>query len=672
MTISKNSVHRYAFALAVVALSFLLKVILPPLIGREISFLLFSAATIVSTWYGGIGPGLLASFSSMLTQGDLLFRPIDAHPVSGWFFLEAFLVTVLSAAWKSARRQAETAREENRQFHMKMEQSALEQAGTLETTHKDLENKMADRIRREEELKTALSFMNAALESTTDGLLVVDRAGKIRTFNRKFIEMWQIPPSIVDSRDDDQALNYVLDQLKEPEQFIAKVRELYTQPEAESYDILEFKDGKIFERYSKPQQIGEASVGRVWSFRDITERRQNEKALQEQAIRDSLTGLYNRRYFDQRTEDEIARAHRERYPLAILMCDLDFFKVLNDTLGHQVGDRMLKTVAISILDSTRGIDLIFRWGGDEIVVVLSKVTREGVLTAANRIREGIVKIGQEADIPLDVSIGISLYPEHGRTIDELISMADRSLYIAKKGGDKVHIGDKEYDLDDNAVTIVFQPVVEIASRRIIGYEALSRDPQGKSSINELFKKYQAIGQLSELKRICFQLQLKAAQQLRLQRVFINVDFNLLDQVGLIPKPPDIEIILEISESEALHHIDQRLQIARRWKKQGFKFAMDDFGAGFVSLPFISQLVPDYIKIDRSAILQAVESKAFRQFLKELVGALQNHETSGIIAEGIETEEELGIAREMGIQYAQGFLLGKPQAILPSPPPESVR
>ncbi len=524
-------------------------------------------------------------------------------------------------------------------------------------------------MKREEALETALSFMNAALESTTDGLLVVDQKGKIRTFNRKFVKMWQIPPAIVASQDDNQSINYVLEQLKEPAQFVSKIRELYSQPNAESYDILEFKDGKIFERYSKPQKIGETSVGRVWSFRDITALRQNEKALQEQAIRDSLTGLYNRRYFDQRAEDEITRANREKYPVAILMCDLDFFKVLNDTLGHQVGDRMLKAVAISILDSTRGIDLIFRWGGDEIVVVLSKVTREGVLTAANRIREGIVKIGQEADIPLDVSIGISLYPEHGRTVDELISMADRSLYIAKKGGDKIHIGDKEYDLDENAVTIVFQPVIEISSHRIMGYEALSRDPQERLSIGELFKKYQAIGQLSELKRICFQLQLKAAQRLKLQRVFINVDFNLLDQVGLISKPPDVEVILEISESEALHNIDQRLQIARSWKEQGFKFAMDDFGAGFVSLPFISQLVPEYIKIDRSAILQAVESKAFRQFLKELVGALRNYETSSIIAEGIETEEELGIAREMEIHFAQGFLLGKPQAIPAGHPPE---
>jgi diguanylate cyclase (GGDEF)-like protein len=396
--------------------------------------------------------------------------------------------------------------------------------------------------------------------------------------------------------------------------------------------------------------------------KEIVERKRTEEALAEQAVRDSLTGLYNRRYFNQRVAEEIARADRNQKTLAILLCDLDHFKSINDTRGHQVGDEVLKTVAMGIQDATRGTDLVFRWGGDEIVVILSNTDREGVLTVSERIRKGIRKINDQNKILSDISIGVVLYPEHGRSVDELIRIADQALYIAKKGGDKIHIGIEEYRLDEYTIKVVFQLVMDIRSGQVIGYEALSRDGQGKLGILELFRRYQAIGQLNELKCLCFQSQFRAIEQLGLKRVFINVDFNVLRQLGSVPKPVETEVILEISELEALHDVENHLRIAREWRDQGYKFAIDDFGAGFISLPFIARLVPEFIKIDRSTLLHAVTSKQFKEFMIGMVFGLKNYASEGIIAEGVETEKELRIVKDMGIVFMQGFLFGKPQEL----------
>jgi diguanylate cyclase (GGDEF)-like protein/PAS domain S-box-containing protein len=402
---------------------------------------------------------------------------------------------------------------------------------------------------------------------------------------------------------------------------------------------------------------------------EIAEREKVDQALARQANLDSLTDLYNRRYFDLRVAEEIARADRKGSCLSILLCDLDHFKAINDTLGHQAGDRVLKAVAQGIRKCTREIDLVFRWGGDEIAVLLIDTSREGVLITAERIRREVGKVGEEVQLPLDISIGAAFYPTHGVTMDGLLSLADRSLYLAKKGDNKIQIGDEAYHLDERNIKMVFQPVVDLCSSLPIGYEALTRDLQGKVTLPELFNRYKAIGQLNELKRLCFKSQLNEAKKADLQgkQLFLNVDFHLLKQVEPVRKPEGVDVILEISEVEALqsHRIEGCLALAEKWRAQGFQLAIDDFGAGFVSFPFIARLVPDYIKIDRLSLLQAVSCIKFRKFLKDLVFALQNYTRRGMIAEGIETEQELEVVRELGVLLGQGFLLGRPEALRPS-------
>ncbi len=514
-----------------------------------------------------------------------------------------------------------------------------------------------------QKMRATEAMFRSVVESSLDALVVIGEDARIREVNPATVEMfgWKRKDLL------GQSLELLVP--KRPRLVHRKsLVKLIQQRSSDQFTKLYLFEGIHRDGTKFPIEIiiSKFKTGKQWAYtafiRNLTERRQLEKALAEQAVRDSLTGLYNRRYFSDRIKEEISRADRNKISLGILLCDIDRFKAINDAGGHHMGDQVLKAVAKSIRESTRGTDLVFRWGEDEFVAVLSVITRGGALIASERIRQEVQKIGRKKHLDLDVSIGVALYPEHGKKPDELIHLADQALYIAKKGKDKIHVGAEEYKLNDRSIKVVFQPVVDIRSNQILGYEALSRDPQDKLSILELFEKHQAIGQLNELKCLCFRLQLKASEQAGLKRVFLNLDFNVLSQLEPTHKPDGMEVILEISELEALHDIENHMRITRKWREAGFKFAIDDFGAGFISLPFLAKLIPDYIKLDRSTILQAVSSDKFRKFSEDLVRAIRNYSKEGIIAEGIETKKELQIVKEMGIDIAQGFLLGKPQEL----------
>jgi diguanylate cyclase (GGDEF)-like protein/PAS domain S-box-containing protein len=533
-------------------------------------------------------------------------------------------------------------------------------------------NQMIVDLKRQREQLVEKHYVDSIIANMMNSLIVIDASGVIRTANHATLTLLGYGEGELVGQSA---------QLIFPPALWAReawVDSLVTgNPAVNRETTYRSKDGRsipvLFSAAAMRNEQGHVQ-GIVCVAQDLTERKRAEETLAEQAIRDALTGLYNRRYFDRRIRSELARAERSRQPMAMLLCDLDRFKAVNDTRGHQAGDESLKLVSKAVLNSVRGIDLVFRWGGDEIMVVLPETTREGARTTAERIRAKIRHIAGNVSPDLDVSTGIALYPEHGSSEDDLIRIADLALYISKKGGDKIHVGAEEYDLDKTSSKVTFQPavavqpIVDLRSKQIIGYEALTRDPAGKVSVLELFKKYEIIGKLGELKWVCFQVQLKAAQEAGLHTVFINVDFALLSTYGLVPKPAGIDVVLEISELEALHDIDAKLEVANRWRRLGYKFAIDDFGAGFISLPFVARLVPDYLKIDRSTILQAVSAAQFKEFLAGLVVALKSYATHGIIAEGIETEQELRTVEELGVSLVQGFLFGRPYELKTGDPP----
>jgi len=320
---------------------------------------------------------------------------------------------------------------------------------------------ITERKQTEEELARALSLLESTMESTADGILVANSIGEIVRFNHKFREMWGLPEAIVAAKDDAAALSFVSGQLKEPQTFLTTMRDVIGAPDVISFDVLELRDGRVLERYSQPQRIGDALVGRVWSFRDITERKRAEEEIQQRnqelarlneelvdeaaalaeanAATDDLTGLANRRHFYESLEKAVSLARRHGSPLSLVSFDLDGLKRVNDSSGHEAGDEALASFAALLIDLCRAEDLPGRLGGDEFSVLLPGIELSGGGGLAERVREAVRSCAALAERGVTVSGGIVQWSP-GELPDDLLRRADQALYAAKRvGGDAVAI-----------------------------------------------------------------------------------------------------------------------------------------------------------------------------------------------------------------------------------------
>lgn len=219
----------------------------------------------------------------------------------------------------------------------------------------------------EQELIFKNTLLTTQQEASLDGILSVGPDGKVLSFNRRFVEIWGLRKEVIDTRDDGSLLAAVLENVMDPESFLAKVRYLYEHREETSTDELALRDGKVLERHSAPL-LGSDGIyyGRLWMFRDISARKQSEKTIWRQANFDRLTGLANRQMLRERLDQEMKKAHRTRQRLALLYLDLDRFKDVNDSLGHDLGDKLLVEAAARLQTCVRETDMAARLGGGRI------------------------------------------------------------------------------------------------------------------------------------------------------------------------------------------------------------------------------------------------------------------------------------------------------------------
>lgn len=546
-----------------------------------------------------------------------------------------------------------------------------------------------------EELEKSLALLKATFESTADGILVIDTNGKVGNFNQKFVELWNIPDSIIGLKDGDRALAFALDQLTNPDSFLSKIREMDTQSTPASYELLELKNSKTIECYSQAQWFEGKSVGKVWSFRDITERKQAEEYVRHQARHDFLTGLSNRVQFNERLSEVLAIAEQKENLFAILFIDLDRFKLVNDTLGHAIGDLLLQLVVERLTTCLRGGDLIARWGGDEFTLLLPKIScAEDASMVAQRILNSL-NPGFNVEghhIHITSSIGIAVYPQDGQDAETLVKNADAALYRAKEGGRNdfqrymVTINSQARELlalenslhqalERQELIVYYQPQINTVTGEIVQMEALVRWQHPELGLLApgifipLAEENGLILNIGEwvLQTACAQN--KAWQSMGLSNLCVGVNLaaRQLQQPTLPQKVADalaqtgLEahfLELEITETAALQNVELTKESLTELHQMGVQIAMDDFGTGYSSLSYLRQFPFNTLKIDQSFIRDLLANPKDIEIVIAIVALGQGLKLK-VVAEGVETESIRDRLIDLQCELMQGYFFGRP-------------
>lgn len=431
-------------------------------------------------------------------------------------------------------------------------------------------------------------------------------------------------------------------------------------------------------------------IGAVETLQDVTARKQYEEELRHSANHDSLTGLVNRRMLMDRLNHAIACARRDISGVAVLFIDLDNFKGVNDTLGHETGDRLVRQVAERFAERLRGVDTIARLGGDEFVVIAyGHLDDTAVTRVMGRIQNSLAKpfdVGG-SEIYVTCSIGAALYPRDGDDGVALLKNADAAMYRAKEVGrggfqffrDEINFRvsermsleqDLRLALSRGELQVYYQPQLEIASGRIVGAEALLRwisptrgfvSPAKFIPVAEESGMIVAIGKWV-LETACADCQQWIAAGWPEARVSVNLSArqfrhnNLCDHVAELCRgfnSARLHLELEITESMVMADPERAVEMMQRFKNIGAHLALDDFGTGYSSLSQLRNLPLDIIKIDR-AFVQDIGVHASGEALVAAIITMARVLGKKVVAEGVENPEQLAYLHTQGCQEYQGF------------------
>lgn len=418
------------------------------------------------------------------------------------------------------------------------------------------------------------------------------------------------------------------------------------------------------------------------------------------ATHDLLTGVLNRRGIQECMERELARSQRHRQSFAVLLFDIDRFKLVNDRLGHREGDVVLRCVADAARAVLRNEDYLGRWGGEEFICVVPETDGDNALNLAERIRRNVRETAvrvSSGELQATVSVGVAAYPADGESLDKLIATADSALYQAKRGGrDRVvcasrvqqHVHSMGNMLDaalrEQRIVAAYQPIVDLHSGEVVAEETLARLITPDGAIVPAGEFIEAAQQLQLLHRIDHAIMMQAFShcvtglQTGMNRLnhFVNISADLLRHGELVEEIlttarqycsgcgdaiGDVKpMVIEITERELLADIEQARELLLPFTEFGLRLALDDFGSGYSSYQYLADLPVQFIKIDGALVRRVAEPKV-RAILEGIQGTA---EQLGIItlAEFIETAEAEARLRDIGIHWGQGYYYGKPTVI----------
>jgi diguanylate cyclase (GGDEF)-like protein/PAS domain S-box-containing protein len=286
---------------------------------------------------------------------------------------------------------------------------------------------ITEKKKAEEEIKESRSKIEAILHSTLDGIYATNKQGKILMYNNRFLSLWKISKGLIKPEADDKILDIINDQVADQEKFLKGIQELYDSEE-DKIDIIVLKDGRFFERSSTPLKRDEKVIGRVWTFRDITEKKRAEEKIWYLSFHDKLTGLYNRAFF----KEELKRLNTKRQlPLSIIFCDLNGLKEMNDNFGYERGDLLLRKFADVLKSCFRNEDVVVRWGGDEFIMILPNTDEIDIENVTKRIRNKCQK-NSKPNLPMSAAIGSAIKTKESQNIDLVVNNAEKRMITNKR------------------------------------------------------------------------------------------------------------------------------------------------------------------------------------------------------------------------------------------------